>query len=135
MSASRRIDHGAGHPAIDDQVVAGDESSLVVGQEAHGGDDVVRFADPPDGMLGPIDRAMVRDAPMGRLLERTGLDPAGTDGIDPDLRSQTDRSGVGVFGMVDRTPVSVRDSGCPPLRSATGRRGYTRPELSNGPQP
>src|SRR6266581_7439789 len=81
------IDHLARHAAVDHEIGAGDETgSLGVEQPADKFRDILWLANPAGRML-----AVVLAAQTGIVL---GLDPAGTDAIDPHVRREADRQCV-----------------------------------------
>src|SRR5207344_292720 len=82
------VNHLSRHPAVQDEIRAGDEPrAFAVEQECDHLGNVLRPADPADGML------QVVLAPQ--LLVRVGHDPAGTHAIDPNIRAEVDRQGLG----------------------------------------
>jgi 3-methyladenine DNA glycosylase/8-oxoguanine DNA glycosylase len=84
---SFHIDHLAGHAAVDDEIRAGDEAGLLAVEEPEDDrGDVLRLADAAGRVLRMILAA------QGALILR--LDPAGTDAVDADIRSEADRERV-----------------------------------------
>jgi hypothetical protein len=84
---SFHINHLASHAAVDDEIGAGDEAgALAVEEPKDDLSDVLRLAD----AAGRVLRAIL--AAQCALILR--LDPAGTDAVDADIRSEADREGV-----------------------------------------
>ena len=83
------VDHQAGLAAVDADILAGDETSLVGSQEQHHVGDIQGIAHPAHRLLDGV----------GAFVDGVvGVDPAGADGIDPDFSSEADCQRVGQGG-------------------------------------
>jgi hypothetical protein len=84
---SFHIDHLAGHAAVDDEIGAADEAGALAVEEPEDDlGDVLRLADAAGRVL-----RMILAAQRALIL---CLDPAGTDAVDADIRSEADSERV-----------------------------------------
>ena len=81
-----RVDHLAGHPAVDDEFGAGDEAALRADEPGDEGGDVLGAADPAGRVLGVVFRAQ-------RLPAH--VDPAGAHAVGADIGAEAYGERVG----------------------------------------
>lgn len=81
------VDHELGHPAIDSEILPGDEAGCVAAEETDHLYDIIRHTDTADGMLQEIRSFIVRLI-VFLFMEGTRVDPTRADGIDPGFPGQ-----------------------------------------------
>jgi hypothetical protein len=82
MRRGSDVDHLAGHPAIDHEVLAGDEAGLAGQQPRAQAGDVVGPADAAHRVLAVVGARQLRRAALIARGELVGRDPARADAVD-----------------------------------------------------
>ena len=81
------VDHELGHPAIDSEILPGDEAGCAATEETDRLYDVIRHTNTSDRMLQEVSGFVVRLVIL-IFMERTRVDPTGADGIDAGFPGQ-----------------------------------------------
>ena len=110
------IDHFPSHTSIHHEILTGDKARLGGQQERHQRRNIVRLTDAPHRMLRMIRREQRAVPP---------IDPAGADAVDPDVRPQTDRQGM---GLGNQAPLGCRIR----LGVRLGLQGAGRGDVDDG---
>ena len=79
--------------AVSDHGVSGDEGGCVGAQPDDGGGDLLGSAHASDGFLGD-DSVAAFVGTFGEAVHHLGVDDAGADGVDPDVRPGVVEGGV-----------------------------------------
>lgn len=81
------VNHQFGHPAVDGEILSGDEAGCVAAEETDRLYDVIRHTDTADRMLQEVSGFVVRLVIL-IFMERTRVDPTWADGIDAGFPGQ-----------------------------------------------